>query len=165
MKLFGQTFEKPHFDAVPIIRGEDVMYIICESVANMDDFDVKCPEPKPPMAMVPGGESSPDYTDKEFKKKMDARGLQKIHYLIVKSLARVEKLVDGQTVSEELGWELVDKDDPTTWSMWIEDIKAAGLTDFEISKIQSTVFEVNSLNNEKVEAARKSFLVTKAAVK
>jgi hypothetical protein len=162
MKLFGQTFEKPHFDAVPIIRGEEVMYIICESVANMDDFDAKCPEPKPPMAMVPGGEASPDYTDKEFKKKMDARGLQKIHYLIIKSLACVEK-VSGE--SEDLSWELVDKDDPTTWSMWIEDIKAAGLTDFEISKIQSTVFEVNSLNNEKVEAARKSFLVTKAAAK
>lgn len=160
MKLFGQTFDKPHYDAVPIIRGEETMFIICESVPNMDDFDEKCPEPKPPMAMVPGGETSPDFTDKEYKKKMDERSLNKIHYLIIKSLARVEK-VDG--ASEPLGWELVDKDDPSTWGMWVEDIKAAGLTDFEIGKIQSTVFEVNSLNNEKVEAARKSFLATKAA--
>jgi hypothetical protein len=55
-------------------------------------------------------------------------------------------------------WDIVDPENPKTWTSYVKDFKAAGLTSIEINRIVQCVMRANSLDEEKLELARKVFL-------
>jgi hypothetical protein len=60
-------------------------------------------------------------------------------------------------------WETVKMDKPKTWPKWSEELEESGLSEFEIKRIEAGVYDANSLNEARVEAARKNFQRMKAA--
>ena len=55
-------------------------------------------------------------------------------------------------------WDTVNGDDPSTWTNWEDDLKNAGLSVIERKHVLGLVMQVNSLDEQKIQAAREVFL-------
>jgi hypothetical protein len=62
-----------------------------------------------------------------------------------------------------LAWDKVKPGEAETWPLYEEELKEAGFSDVEIGRIRNAVHEANCLDEDKVEAARQSFLASAAA--
>jgi hypothetical protein len=58
----------------------------------------------------------------------------------------------------QIEWETVDMDKPTTWPKWVDELQENGLSEVEVGRIINAVLAANSLDEKKIEEARKSFL-------
>lgn len=126
--------------------GEDLV-IIAHSVTTMDEFDTLCPEPQPPGIRTKDG-FRPDKEDEGYKELVAHHAAQRTHFMVINSL-----------IPSEIEWDNVTLDDPVTWKNWSEELKEAGLSDIECGRILKCVLSANSLDDEKIDAARDSFLL------
>jgi hypothetical protein len=62
----------------------------------------------------------------------------------------------------EITWDTVDIANPATWGNWESDLKNAGLNQFEVNRVTGLVLEANSLDDDKIERARRLFLAGQA---
>jgi len=74
-------------------------------------------------------------------------GTKRLGYMAVKSLE-----------PSEITWDTVDIANPATWGNWETDLKNGGLNQFEVNRVTGLVLEANSLDDDKIERARKLFL-------
>ena len=51
-------------------------------------------------------------------------------------------------------------DDPDTWKNYEADLRAADLSQVEIMRLVDATFDANSLNEDKIDEARESFLAS-----
>lgn len=149
MKLKSFTPSGPNVVDAIIPRGDGQnIHFRCQAVLDYSVFDELCPTPKPPTIVYPGGKTVLDFEDKSYKEKVNLWSTKKIAFIIVNSLS----------ATEGLEWEHVKLGDPETWEKYEEELRALYLTETELKHIVECVLEANSLNEEKLESARNSFL-------
>jgi len=131
---------------LPRANGKDIP-IRAKAVSIHEDFEKMVPMPTPPLIQKKGGNVS-DLEDKDFKKAMKRRSDQRFAYLCIRSLE-----------PSNIEWEVVDVENPATWLKWTDELLAAGLSENECNRIVGAVLAANSLDEEKIEEARKAFLL------
>lgn len=131
----------------PRQQGEDLVFK-CGPVKDYSTFNTLCATPIPPTITKPGGESYPDLKDKKYVAAVEKHNEKRIQYLILNSLSATKNLT----------WDTVDVTNPETWAGFATELSESGLSDFESGKLVSACFEANSLNEDKLDAALKSFL-------
>lgn len=149
MRIGGVLVEGPTQEVLVLPRGEQVLIIRAQAI-NLDEFDALCPEPKPPGKLTKDG-WIPDLDNESYRQVLATHNEKRIAYLVVKSLE-----------PSEIEWEKVQIDNPRTWMEYINDFKNAGLTTIEINRIVQCVMQANSLDEAKLEQARKVFLLGQA---
>jgi hypothetical protein len=150
MKLHGEILELTNIRIVPIIRENKTIFLKVAPISSFEDFLKVCPMPVPPTRDLPGKGPTPFLEAKEYKAQMAARNAQMLEYMIIKSL----DATDGLT------WDTVDLSNPDTYKNYDAELRAAGFTQIEITRIVSAVMGVNSLDEEAIDRARESFLAT-----
>jgi len=135
---------------LPRPTGDDIV-IRAKAVSVNEEFDKKVPEPVAPSLLTKDGEKK-DYDDKDYVEAMRQRDSMRFAYLCIKSIE-----------ASEIEWEKVDLERPSTWVGWTDEMKEAGLSDIEIGRIVNLILAANSLDEVKIEEARKAFLLGQGA--
>lgn len=135
----------PNEETLVIPRGDAMVVFRARGLANMDDFEKLCPEPKPPGKLTRDG-YVPDTNDDNFKKSATEYGKRRFAYLIVKSLE-----------PSEIEWDTVDINNPGTWANWETDMKTNSFTAVECNLVMNLVMGANSLDENKLRKAREVF--------
>jgi len=150
MKIGGVQV-KPALEILVLPRIDGDLVIKAKSVAIKDEFDVLCPVPTPPTVLTKNGKKS-DLEDKSFLEQCSVRDSRQWDYMILRSLE-----------PSNIEWERVDLDKPSTWSEWRRELVEAGLSEVEVNRVTMAVMSANSLDEEKIKAARESFLLGQEA--
>jgi hypothetical protein len=149
MKIHGQKVPVITPIVVPIIRGEQTIYLKVKPTDWLH-FNAVCPEPTPPSVVRAGGEKGFDFADAKYlenkKKYSDAKNAW--------------AFICALSATEDLQWETVNLNKPETWVLWQKELLESGFLQTEINRITLAVFEVNQLDDDKIEQARKSFLAS-----
>lgn len=148
MKIAGVSLDSLYEEVLVLTRGEQDIIIRARAVKSMDEFDKLCPEPKAPGVRVKGGTFVPNYEDANYKKAMERHGEQRLAYMVLKSLE----------ATPGLEWETVKIGDSRTWLEWKAELAEANFSSVEVNRIIAAVLAANSLDEKKLEEARKSFL-------
>lgn len=147
IKIDGQAVPKGlNEDVLVLPRGKEQIVIKIRAFPDMEHLTEICPDPKPPGRLTKDG-FIPNLEDDTYKKRMEQHGLQRLAYMIIKSLEPTN-----------IEWEKVDLDNPKTWIEWEKEMKESGFTQMERNLIIGLVLEVNNLNEVKLNEARVSFL-------
>ena len=112
----------------------------------MDEFDAKCPLPKPPGKLTKDGWVA-DENDPTYQQILGEWGKKRLGYMVTRSLAPARS--SGTRVK---------LDDPRTWAKWEEDLIDGGLTQIEVNRVLALVMEANALDEAKLVKAREVFL-------
>lgn len=153
MKINGEKLEGRHVEEIFIPRGEeDGILFEATAIVNLDDFNEKCPEPKPPYIHKPGKAPAPDFKAKSYVDAMTEHNKRRLGYIIMETLKG----------NDWLEWELLNPADPGTWSQYEEEFLQSGFTQLEINQIISGVMKANCLDQEHIKQARERFLALKA---
>jgi hypothetical protein len=150
MKLKGKPLDQPKPIVIPITRGDDVVIFKAAPVLDQDDFDAIAPRPQPPIrTMAKTGEKIAVENDRDYQKELDTWSRQRTDHMILKSLM----------ATEDLEWETVDWNDPTTFKNYREEFRKAYFTPVQVAQIINAVFEANGLSQDRIDEARRSFLL------
>jgi len=148
MKIKGKKIEGRNIEVVVIPRPEEDIPFFCEAIPDYDEFNELCPPPKPPERLYPGGVRKEDTENPEYKEQLEAWATLRTHYTVLKSLEN----------SKDLEWEKVDMEKPSTWDKYQEELKESGFTEIEMFRLLQGVMRANSLDDEMLKEAKKSFL-------
>lgn len=130
---------------LPRSNGQSIVFRAIP-VAIAEEFDKKVPFPVPPMIQKKGGKQQ-DTEDKEYIKALELRGERRFSLMLIRSLE-----------PSDIEWDLVKLEDASTWPLWEEDLKEAGLSETECNRVVATVMAANSLDEAKIKEAREAFL-------
>jgi hypothetical protein len=147
MKIGGQLVEGPNEEILVLPRGETQLIIRARAVLNLDEFDTLCPAPKPPGKLTKEG-WVPNNEDESYRQMVAHQAEKRVAYLVIRSLE-----------PSNIEWDTVKIEDPRTWLNYVKDFRAAGLSTVEINRIVQCVMVANSLDETKLEEARKVFLL------
>ena len=120
---------------------------------DMSEFSTICPAPKPPGKLTKDG-FIPNTNDPSYQQLLTMWGTKRLGYMAVKSLE-----------PSEITWDTVDIANPATWGNWETDLKNGGLNQFEVNRVTGLVLEANSLDDDKIERARRIFLLGSAGIR
>lgn len=148
MKLHGRKLNKPDFEVCVIPRAGSDLVFKAQPVMDFDAFNKLCPMPTPPSITRPGGVTSQDVEDPEYKVALDAWAANRTDWMIIQSL----------NATEGIEWEGVNNSDPSTWKNFRTEFETSGLTAVEINAVINAVIEACGLNSKKIEEATKRFL-------
>jgi hypothetical protein len=150
MKIGGLEIKGPNQEVLVLPRGEQQIIIRAQSVLDMDTFDKLCPEPKAPGKRTRDG-FIPNHDDPGYKDILNMYQAKRLAYLVIQSLK-----------PSDIEWDTVKEDDPSTWDNYLTDLKAGGLSNIEVNRIIVCVMQANSLDEKKLDEARKFFLAGQA---
>ena len=150
MKISGVEIKGPHEELIILPRGEQQIPIRARAVLDMETFEKLCPEPKPPGKRTKAG-WVPNTDDPGYRTILNNYQSQRLAYMMIKSLE-----------PSNIEWDTVVMDNPGTWTNYLEDLKNAGLSAIEINRVIACVMQANSLDERKLEEARKVFLLGQA---
>ncbi len=153
MKIHGKKLSGPNIEVIAIPRQSGDIIFKAQAVLDYKDFDSLNPVPKPPQIMRPGGITSFDVEDKDYKTKLRTWSLSKTDYMVLKSLS----------ATPGLEWEDVNMSEPETWVNYRQEMQDSGLSPAEVSRIVDGVASACGLNQEKIDEATKRFLALEAA--
>ena len=149
MKICGIDPRKlPPVDFLVLPRAGGELVIKARGVSDMDEFDKICPEPIATSVLMANGESVPETDSKDYLSQKITRAKKRYDYLVIKSLA-----------PSDIEWDNVRENDSNSWVNWRSDLTDNGFTSFECNLIFDLVLSVNSLDDAKLEKARKVFLL------
>lgn len=154
MKLNGRKLDKPQIEVCVIPRREEDLVFKAQPVLDFEPFNKLCPMPTPPSITRPGGVTSQDVEDPDYKKQLDTWAENRTDWMIVQSLS----------ATEGLEWETVNLSDPSTWKNFRVEFEKSGLTAIEVNAVISIVIDACGLNNKKIEEATKRFLAGQLAL-
>lgn len=154
MKLNGEKIEGVNRLEVFLPRGDegDGHLFIVEAVKNLDEFNTKCPEPKPPFITRPGKAPAPDFNSPAYVRELEAHNRKRLGFFIIWSL----KATPG------LEWDSVKDDDPETWTNYEQELLESGFTQLEINYLITKIMAVNTLDEAHIKAARERFLAMRS---
>lgn len=154
MRLKNYKPTNPNIETVVIPRGNNPPHVfLAQAVLDMEPFDKLCPAPVPPTIKYKDGTTAKDVEDEKFLTKLTEYIKRRDHWVAITSLR----------ATPDLEWEKVDYSNPATWGCYIEELKEFMLSPNEINMILEAIRDANGLNEDKIEAARKSFLAGQAA--
>ncbi len=151
MRIGGKEIEGPNEEILVLPRLDNDIVIKAQAVTTMEEFDALVPEPKPPGIRTRDG-WTPNANDETFKQRLAHYNEQRLAYMIIKSVE-----------PSEIEWEQTNINDPSTYLQWTKELREAGLSDVEVNRIVLCVMQANSLDDEKLKAAREVFLLGKEA--
>lgn len=151
MKLKGQRVEEKALKVCVFERPSGNLVFKLSAVLNTSDFEKIYPIPRPPEIIVKGAKVL-NPQDKRYVEAVAQRNASYTDWIILNTLA----------ATEDLEWETVNMGDPNTWRNWRSELVSAGFSDGEIMYLVNTAVEVNGLDEARLEAARKSFLLGQA---
>lgn len=128
-------------------KGKDIPFR-AKAVSINEEFDKLVPPPVPPMVLVKGGKKLPDLSDTTYKMNCKLRDSKRFAFMVLKSIE-----------SSNIEWENIDMEKPNTWTKWDDELIESGLSEIEVSRIVNMVMAANSLDEDKINEARKSFLL------
>jgi len=148
MKIGGVKVTK-HEELLVLPRGGEGKDIPIKAVAVAinDEFNERVPLPVAPMLQTKDGKS-PDFSDKEYLKACKRRDDQRFAFMVLKSIE-----------PSEIEWEKVDINKPATWTLWSEEMMENGISEVECNRIVNLVLAANSLDERKIDEARRAFLL------
>lgn len=146
MKIAGKEISGPAEEILVLPRLDGDIIIRCKAVLDMVQFENQCPTPKAKPILVAGG-FKPNEKDPSFKLAVAQHAQMRFSYIALKSLE-----------PSEIEWQTVNMDDPTTWANWEKELLTSGFSPIEINRVTMCVMQANSLDEDKLEAARASFL-------
>lgn len=153
MLLNGRKVSGANIETVIIPRGDyNDLVFKCQAVLDIDNFEKLYPEPKAPMIIRPGGKQDYDYKDEGYLRSEAEYGNIRWSWIVLQSLK----------ATETLQWETVDDKNPNTWKNWRNELRDAGLSFMEISRIERGVMAANCLDEAKIEEARQRFTVSQS---
>jgi len=147
MKIKGKTIGAPKPRLCVIERDDEQFVFTLQAVLDYTDFDAVCPKPEPPKVLRPGGDVTENITSPVYLKTLEEYGTQKTYWLIIKSLE----------ATEGLEWEKVNLSDPDTWELYKDELTDCGLTEGEIVYLINQIYNVNSLDEERMKEALDRF--------
>jgi hypothetical protein len=155
VKIAGRKIEGANIETVvfPRSNAEDIVLQV-QAVLDFSDFEKLCPIPKPPVVVRRGGEKSYNVEDANYSSALMSYTERRTAWLILTSL---------RLATPDLEWETVDFGNPDTWTGYVDELRGAGFTDAEIIKLVQAVMTANSLDDNKLEAARARFLAGRGA--
>ncbi len=127
-------------------RGDTNLVFRAQGLSDMAEFTAVCPLPKAPGKLTKEGFVA-NTKDSAYQVTMQQWSAKRLGFMVVKTLEPTE-----------IEWDTVNIDDPGTWANWENDLKNAGLSQFECNRVTALVLEANSLDDEKIEKARAVFL-------
>lgn len=148
MLIAGNKVEMPPEDVVVFPRAQGNLIFHIKGVASFEGFESSCPRPTPPR-ILKRGQQVENTEDATFQKQFTAWLQQRQDWLLLEALS-IDK--------NEITWEDVVMDDPSTWTKVNDELKAAGLTQVELNRLIDKVYEVNALSERGMETARANFL-------
>ncbi len=154
MKIHGKKLDGPSIEVVVIPRQSGDLVFKAKAVLNYEDHDKLNPMPQPPKALMPGGIVQENVEDPRYKKAMNDWANRKFFWMLLMSLE----------ATEGLEFETVKKDDPKTWENYKTEMREAGLSPGEVSRIEICVSDACGLNQAKIDEATKRFLAGQAQV-
>lgn len=150
MKINGQALPSIKPIEIVIPRGtEPPIVLVAGCVRDFKARDQFLQEPKP-VPYVKNGVSGVDTSSSDYLAKLTKYNDQCWNWLLIESL----KSTPG------VSWSTYKPENPETWNFAAE-MEAGGFNGPETNKIIQTIMEANSLNEEKFEEARKSFLASR----
>lgn len=159
MKIGGKKVQHLPNSEIIVFPREDGEDLAFRATALLDrtDFDKYCPSPKPGKMRVRGNPGLVEnFDDPKFKQAIDVYNKMFMDYMFVSSLSAVNP-VEGEP-DLPIEWEKIKLNEKFTWRFWEDELKDAGLGDMERKRLYNTVMSVNSLNEAKMDEARRSFL-------
>ena len=153
MKIKGKKVSGRNIEYVIIPRqnekgeSEDIVFY-CQSVIDFEPFRKLCPEPKPPQIMKRGEGLIEDVEDPQYKEAVKRHNENRMNWLVLESLKG----------TPDLEWESVQAGNSDTWNNYQKELRESGIGEFEINRIIQGVLVANSLDERKMEEARKRFL-------
>jgi hypothetical protein len=154
MKIKGRVISGPREELVVFPRTEEDLVFKLQAVLEYDDFEKMCVEPEPPTLLHRDGTKIKDINDSKYKAKLEEYGQARTHWTFLKSIS----------ATPDLEWETVDMSNPTTWGNYRKELTSAGLSIAEITLLFRAMLNANSLDEDKLEEARKRFLASQAIV-
>jgi hypothetical protein len=149
MKIGGVAItgelSEPNEDVLVLPRRKTHIVLTARAISDMEDFNTRVPAPKPKKNFHKGKGWVTDLEDPTFVKDMERYSKLRVAYFVVASLQEIE-------------WSTVNPDLPATWLKWEQDFKNAGFTQHECNLILHLCFEVNQLDEAKLEQARSLFV-------
>lgn len=158
MKIQGRTTLPTAPKEIPIVRsgGDGVVFTARAVTADdLERFNQLCPAPKPLATRHKDGSTSFDVTNPEYIAAKAEHANRRMEFIILVSLDK----------TEDLQWDTVDMSKPETWCNFNKELTDYGFSLTEINDVVTGIVEVNNLDQEKVEAAKKSFLAARQASK
>jgi hypothetical protein len=146
MKLGGRELTGPCIETLVLPRGEEQIVFKAQAIPDFDDFDALCPEPKAPGRLTKKG-WEPMLDDLGYKEMLGNYNERRIAFMVVRSL-----------MISDIEWDTVEVDNPKTWTNYVSDLKAAGLSAIEIGRVTQLAMQANALDESKLEEAREVFL-------
>jgi len=147
LRIGNQIIDGPSQEVLVLPRSNGDLVITARAVLSMEDFDRYVREPKAKRAWVKGKGNIDLVDDPQFKEDMETYGTKRFAFMAIKSLE-----------PSDIHWETVDLHKPDTWSNWTEELKAAGLSEFEVNRIIICIMQANALDEGKLKEARETFL-------
>ncbi len=139
-----------------IREGQEPLVFKATALIEGAEFSKLVPEIVPPNIRRAGEDfDSPDFTSEKYIKEIKKRQELQTYYMIIKSLSATEDLV----------WDKVKLEDPTTWKLVDEELSEFGLSNVEKSKLMNAVSRANSLDERFIEAAKERFIRSQQAAK
>ena len=149
MKIKGRTYQpKPEHIAFP--RGEDHIGFIISPTVDWTEFDNYYPEPQAPWLTEPGKDPIRDLKDTDYLADIAKRNESRTAYLIIKSIETTPDLI----------WDKVDISKKNTWELWKQEFTDLGLKESEITKLVNAIYEMTTVDQRKMDAARDAFLLS-----
>ncbi len=158
MKMNGQVVDANFIVTLVIPRPGAAGFVFKAQplTAEQHDFFKKvCPEPLPNMALFPGEtvqRAIPN--DVGYAQAKAAWEVLKSEHVFIASLA----------ATDDLEWDTVIMDQPTTWGNAIAELLDAGFLNGEITQLFNSVASANGLDTKKIEQATKDFLAGQVQV-
>jgi hypothetical protein len=150
MKIGGKRIEGLNEGILVLPRGDDDPIVFrARAIVDMAEFTAMCPDPEAPKILKRGGEVGHDFNDKSYLAAMSDYAKLRSAWMLIVSLE----------ATPGLEWDTVDKQDPTTWGNYEQDLKNAGFGDLERARILALVMEVNAVSETKLQEARDRFLL------
>jgi hypothetical protein len=148
MKVNGVEVKGPAEEVLVLPRptSEDLIFR-AKAVLDMDEFYKMVPEPKAKARLVGGKGWEENLDDPDYIRQLGEYGDLRFAWLVIKSLE-----------PSNIEWDRVNIEKPSTWKLWTEEMKDGGVSQTEINRVINCVATANSLNEQKLEAARESFL-------
>jgi hypothetical protein len=152
MKYKGKKLSGPNVETVVIPRGngEDLVFT-CQAVLDYTRFRALVPDPKPGKKMLPGGKIVDDTEDRGFLAQQEQWAKLHFAYTVIESLKS----------TNDMEWETVKLDDPSTWLNWDKEFSDAGFTLAEQNMIAAGIAAANGLSQDKIDEARNRFLASR----
>ena len=154
MKLAGKKISGPDVEVLVIPRKSGDLLFKAQAVLDYSAFEALCPIPQAPEVLRPGGVRSRNPEAPTFLKALDEWAERRTYWMILKSLE----------ATPDIEWETIKMDDPSTWVNYEKELKDAGLSTLEATRILGLVTSVCGLDQKKIDDATERFLAEQATL-